>query len=196
MKGKHLTEALVFHMPAGHLPDGSVRTKANEIRGDPQHVGEMGEGLVGQFDKGFLEDGVSFPDKAAVAFEIPGEMFAHLFFHLELVAGVFEGLSVVPGDPIKRMAGDNADIVGGFFSGEGKEFIQQERSGQDRGAGVVGKALVAKNRSPTPGLLESFEECDIVSACLQTDGRGESAEAGADHEGGGASRCDQGRRGV
>jgi hypothetical protein len=45
-------------------------------------------------------------------------------------------------------------------------------------------------------LLESFEECDIVSACLQTDGRGESAEAGADHEGGGASRCDQGRRGV
>jgi hypothetical protein len=45
-------------------------------------------------------------------------------------------------------------------------------------------------------LFEGFEEGDIVSACLQTDGRGKSAEAGADHEGGGASRCDQGRKGV
>ena len=153
MKGKNLAEALVFHMAAGHLPDGSVRTKANQIRGDPQHVGEMGKGLVGQFDKGFLEDGVSFPDKAAVAFEIPGEMFAYLFFHVRLVSGVFEGLPVVPSDPVKRMAGDNADIIGGFFSGEGKEFIQHERSGQDRGAGVVGEALVAENRSPTPGLF-------------------------------------------
>ena len=94
------------------------------------------------------------------------------------------------------MAGDNADIVGGFFSGKGKEFIQQEGSGQDRGTGIVGEALVAEDRGPTPGLFEGFEERDIISACLQTDGRGESAEAGTDHEGGGASRCDQGRGGM
>jgi hypothetical protein len=45
-------------------------------------------------------------------------------------------------------------------------------------------------------LFEGFEKGDIVSACLETDGRGESAEAGTDHEGGGASRYDQGRKGV
>ena len=157
MEGKNLAKALVFHMAAGHLPDGSVRTKSNEIRGDPQHVGEMGEGLVGQFDKGFLEDGVSFADKAAVAFEIPGEMFPHLFFHLQLVAGVFEGLAVVPGDAVKRLAGDNADIIGGFFFGEGKEFIEEEGSGEDRRAGVIGEALVAEDRGPAAGLLEGFE---------------------------------------
>ncbi|NDD04777.1 MAG: hypothetical protein EB078_07710, partial [Proteobacteria bacterium] len=35
-------------------------------------------------------------------------VFLHLFLHFRLVSGVFEGLAVVPGDPVKRLAGDNA----------------------------------------------------------------------------------------
>jgi len=120
VKGEDFAESLVFHMTGSHLPNGSVGAKSDQVGGDAEHVGEGGKGLVGQFHESFLEDGVGFSDKAAVAFEIIGKMLPDLFFHFSLVAGVFEGLTVVPSDPVERFAGDDLDVVGGFLSGQGE----------------------------------------------------------------------------
>jgi len=110
-----------------------------------------------------------------------------------LVAGVFEGLAVVPSDSVEGFARDDLDVVGGFFSCEGEEFIEEEGSGEDGGAGVVGESFVAEDGGTPAGLFEGFKESDVVAAGLEADGGGETAEARADDEGWGAGGRGQGR---
>jgi len=192
MEGEDFAEPLVFHMTASHLPNGSVGAKSDQVGGNAEHVGERREGLVGKFHEGFLEDGVSFSDKPAVSLEVIGKMLADLFFHFRLVAGVFEGLAVVPSDPVEGFARDDLDVVGGFLSGEGKEFIQKERGCEDGGAGVVGESFVTENGGAASGLFESFEQSDIVASGLESAGRSKTAKAGTDDEGGRTCRRDHG----
>lgn len=120
---------------------------------------------------------MGFPDEVAVAFEVAGEMVADLGFHFRLVAGVFEGLAVVPSDSVEGFAGDDLDVVGGFFSCEGEEFVEEEGGGEDGGTGVVGESFVAEDGGATAGLFEGFEEGDIVAAGLEANGGCQSTEA-------------------
>ena len=120
---------------------------------------------------------MGFPDEVAVAFEVAGEMVADLGFHFRLVAGVFEGLAVVPSDSVEGFARDDLDVVGGFFSCEGEEFVEEEGGGEDGGTGVVGESFVAEDGGATAGLFEGFKEGDIVAAGLEPNGGCQSAEA-------------------
>jgi len=192
MEREDFAESLVFHVAGSHLPNGSVRAKSDQVGSNAEHIGEGGERLVSQFDEGFLKDGVGLSDKASVSFEVIGKMLADLFFHFCLVAGVFEGLAVVPSDPVEGFARDDLDVVGSFLSGEGKEFIEKERGGEDGGAGVVGKSFVTENGSATSGLFESFEQSDVVASGLEANGRGKTAESGTDDKSRGTCRCDHG----
>lgn len=137
---------------------------------------------------------MGFPDEAAVAFEVIGKMVADLGFHFGLVAGVFEGLAVVPSNAIKGFAGDDFDVIGGFFAGEGKEFIEEERGSEDGGSSVVGEALVAEDGGATAGLFEGFEKGDIVATGLEADSRGQTTKARADDESGGADGGNHGEK--
>jgi hypothetical protein len=157
MEGEDFTKALRLDMARGHLPYRAIRTESDEVGSNAKHVGEGGEGLIGKFDEGFLEDGVGFSDKTAVALEVVGKVLANLGLHFRLVTGVLEGLAVVPSDPIERFAGNDFDVIGGFFARESKQLIEKKRSGQDGGAGVVGESFVTKNGSAATGLFESFE---------------------------------------
>ena len=120
---------------------------------------------------------MSFADEAAVALEIVGKMVADLGFHFRLVAGVFERLAIVPSDSVEGFARDDLDVVGGFFSCEGEEFVEEEGSGEDGGAGVVSESFVAEDGGTTAGLFEGFEKGYIVAAGLETNSGGESTEA-------------------
>jgi hypothetical protein len=133
--------------------------------------------LVSKFDESFLEDCVGFSYKTAISLEIIWKMEANLFFHFRLVAGVFEGLAVVPSDPVERFTGNDFDIIGSFFSRESKQLIEEERSGEDRGACVVGESFVTKNGGAATRLFESFEESDIVPTGLEASGRGKTSKA-------------------
>jgi hypothetical protein len=177
MEGEDFTKALRFDVARGHLPHRSVGAKADQVRGNAKHVGEGGEGLIGKFDEGFLEDGVGFSDKTAVALEVVGKVLANLGLHLRLVTGVFEGLAIVPSDSVERFAGNDFDVIGGFFARESKQLIEKKRSGEDGGAGVVGESFVTKNGGAATGLFESFEESDIVATGLESYCRGETSKA-------------------
>jgi hypothetical protein len=177
MEGEDFTKALRLDVARGHLPNGSVGAKSDEVGSDSKHIGEGGEGLIGKFDESFLEDGVGFSDKTAVALEVVGKVLANLGLHFRLVAGVLEGLAVVPSDPIERFAGNDFDVIGSFFPRESKKLIEKKRGGQDGGAGVVGESLVTKNGGAATGLFESFEQSDIVATGLKSNCRGETSKA-------------------
>jgi len=120
MEGEDFTKALRFDVARGHLPHRSVGAKADQVRGNAKHVGEGGEGLIGKFDEGLLEDGVGFSDKTAVALKVVGKVLANLGLHFGLITGVFEGLAVVPSDSVERFAGNDFDVIGSFFARESK----------------------------------------------------------------------------
>jgi hypothetical protein len=177
MKGEDFTKALRLDVARGHLPYRAIRTESDEVGSDSKHIGEGGEGLIGKFDEGLLEDGVGFSYKTAVALEVVGKVLANLGLHFRLVPGVFEGLAVVPSDPVERFAGDDFDVIGSFFARESKQLIEEERGSEDGGAGVVGESFITKNGGATTWLLESFEESDIVTTGLEASGGGEASKA-------------------
>ena len=193
MEGEDFTKALRFDVARGHLPHRSVGAKADQVRGNSKHVGEGGEGLIGKFDEGFLEDGVGFSYKTAVALEVVGKVLANLGLHFRLVTCVLKGLAVVPSDPVERFAGNDFDVIGSFFSRESKQLIEEERGSQDSGPRIVGESFVTKNGGSTPRLFESFEESDIVATGLEASGGGETSEARADDDCGGTCGCDHGK---
>ena len=133
--------------------------------------------MVSKFDESFLEDGVGFSDKTAVALEVVGKVLANLGLHLRLVTGVFEGLAIVPSDSVERFAGDDFDVIGSFFARESKQLIEEERGSQDRGPRIVGESFITENGGATTRLLESFEESDIVATGLEASGGGEASKA-------------------
>lgn len=177
MEGEDFTKALRLDVARGHLPYRAIRTESDEVGSDSKHIGEGGEGLIGKFDEGLLEDGVGFSYKTAVALKVVGEVLANLGLHFGLVAGVLEGLAVVPSDPVERFTGNDFDVIGSFFSREGKQLVEEERSSEDRGACVVGESFVAKNGCAATRLFESFEESDIVATGLEASGGGEASKA-------------------
>lgn len=153
MKGEDFTKALRLDVARGHLPYRAIRTESDKVGSDSKHIGEGGEGLIGKFDERLLEDGVGFSYKTAVALEVVGEVLANLGLHFGLVAGVFEGLAVVPSDPVERFAGNDFDVIGSFFACESKQLIEEERGGEDRRAGVVRESFVTKNGGAATRLL-------------------------------------------
>ena len=157
MEGEDFTKALRLDVARGHLPYRAIRTKSDEVGSDSKHIGEGGEGLIGKFDEGLLEDGVGFSYKTAVALEVVGKVLANLGLHFRLVAGVLEGLAVVPSDPVERFAGNDFDVIGSFFSRESKQLIEEERGSQDRRAGIVRESFVTKNGGTPAGLFEGLE---------------------------------------
>jgi len=177
MKREDLTQALRLDVARGHLPYRAVRTESDEVGSDSKHIGEGGEGLIGKFDEGFLKDGVGFSYKTSVALEVVGKVLANLGLHFRLVAGVLEGLAVVPSDPVERFAGNDFDVIGSFFARESKQLIEQERRSEDRGARVVGESFVTKNGSAATRLFKGFEESDIVATGLEANCRGETSKA-------------------
>ena len=177
MEGEDFTKALRLDMARGHLPHRAIRAKADEVGSDSKHIGEGGEGLIGKFDEGLLEDGGGFSDKTAVALEVVGKVLANLGLHFRLVAGVLEGLAVVPSDSVERFAGNDFDVIGSFFARESKQLIEEERGCQDGGAGVVGESFVTKNGGAATRLFESFEQSDIVATGLEANGGGEASKA-------------------
>ena len=120
MEGEDFTKALRLDVARGHLPYRAIRTESDEIGSDSKHIGEGGEGLIGKFDEGLLEDGVGFSDKTAVALKVVGKVLANLGLHFGLITGVLEGLAVVPSDSVERFAGNDLDVVGGFLSCQGE----------------------------------------------------------------------------
>lgn len=124
MEGEDFTKALRLDMARSHLPYRAIRTESDQVRGNAKHVGEGGEGLIGKFDEGLLEDGVGFSDKTAVALKVVGKVLANLGLHFRLVAGVLEGLAVVPSDSVERFAGNDFDVIGSFFARESKQLIE------------------------------------------------------------------------
>ena len=124
MEGEDFTKALRLDMARSHLPHRSVGAKADQVRGNAKHIGERGEGLIRKFDKGLLEDGVSFSDKTAVALKVVGKVLANLGLHFRLVTGVFERLAIVPSDSVERFAGNDFDVIGSFFARESKQLIE------------------------------------------------------------------------
>ena len=177
MEREDFTKALRLDVARGHLPYRAIRTESDEVGSDSKHIGEGGEGLISKFDEGLLEDGVGFSYKTAVALEVVGKVLANLGLHFRLVAGVLEGLAVVPSDPIERFAGNDFDVIGSFFPRESKQLIEEERGSEDGGAGVVGESFITKNGGSATRLLERFEESDIVATGLEACGGGEASKA-------------------
>ena len=124
MKREDFTKALGLDVARGHLPYRAIRTESDEVGSNSKHVGEGGEGLICKFDEGFLEDGVGFSHKTAVALEVVGKVLANLGLHFRLVTGVFERLAVVPSDSVERFAGNDFDVIGGFFARESKQLVE------------------------------------------------------------------------
>jgi hypothetical protein len=86
-------------------------------------------------------------------------------------------LAVVPSDSVERFTGNDFDVIGGFFSRERKQLIEQEWCSEDGGAGVVGESFVTKNGGAATGLFESFEESYVVATGLESSGGGETSKA-------------------
>ena len=143
--------------------------------------------MIRKLDKGFLEDGVGFSYKTAVALEVVGKVLANLGLHFRLVAGVLEGLAVVPSDPVERFAGNDFDVIGSFFAREGKQLIEEERGSEDGWTRIIRESFVTKNGRAATRLLESFQKSDIVATGLEASGGGETSEARADDDCGGTN---------
>ena len=186
MEAEDALEEGILDISLDELEDGFVALKADEGGGDFDHVHEVEEGDVGEFDEAFLEDEFSLANHLLVAFDVifrsrGGELgdFAEGF---RFVGVVGEAATVVELDVVEGVDGDDFDVVFDVATGSGEEFIEHEGGGDDGGAGVEGEAILLVDVGATAELIAGFEELDLVAAGLEADGDAEAAETAADDD--------------
>ena len=100
---------------------------------------------------------------------------------LGLIIDVVEAVAVLPAQPVEGADRQQLDVVGHALAGAGKQLIQCGRIGDDRWAGVEGKALVVIDVSTTARFVALLQQRGLDAGALQADGQRQPAEAGADH---------------
>src|SRR6185503_2674003 len=63
-----------------------------------------------------------------------------------------------------------------------EELVDELRSSDNRRAGVEDKSIALENAGAAAGLVELFDDDDVMSLCAQAYGRGQTSEAGADDQ--------------
>ena len=58
MKAEDLLQQRILHIARDELEDRFLRAEPDEVRCDPDHVGEGGKRLVGEVDESAVENGV------------------------------------------------------------------------------------------------------------------------------------------
>ena len=96
--------------------------------------------------------------------------------------GITEDRAVFEADVVERGHGDERDVVAGAATRQFKQFVDELRCGDDRGAGVEGEAVLHKDRRAPTGLVSLLGDRDVVSLRAQADRRGQPAEAATDDD--------------
>jgi hypothetical protein len=129
------------------------------------------------------EDGLARPHEALVARHVGRGEPGHLRPHGGGVAGVVESLAVVETDAVERRDRPQLDIVGEPAAAQPPELLEQERGRDDGRPRVEGEAVLPVNVSPAARRVEPLQDGHPVAARTQPHGRGQAAEAAADHDG-------------
>ena len=178
----------IAQVAADQIVDRAVAAEAGEVREDADHVRERTKRLGGEFGEprvikaaGCFEE----PEVAALVERIEFGDFAQGVFDR---AAVVEGPALVVNHAVPRCDREELDVVGPLFTEEGKQFVEEERCGQHGGAGIIKKSVAAEDAGPAAVIGLAFEQRDLQAKGAESQGGGESAEAGADDEsaGGGA----------
>lgn len=72
MEAEDALEERILDVAFDELEDGFVALETDEGRGDFDHVHEIEEGDVGEFDEAFLEDELGLADHLLIAFDVAG----------------------------------------------------------------------------------------------------------------------------
>ena len=169
-------------MAADQIVDRAVAAKAGQVGEDADHVGERTEGLGGEFGEprvikaaGCFEE----PEVAALVERVEFGNFAQGVFDR---AAVVEGPALVVNHAVPRCDWEEFDVVGPLFTEEGEQFVEEERCSQHSGAGIIKKSVAAEDAGPAAVIGLAFEQGDLLAKGTESQGGGESAEAGADDE--------------
>ena len=163
--------------------DAAPAAEADEVGGDAGHVGPVQERHVAELLEADAVDLLAGGHEAVVASDVVGREAGDLGAHGVGVAAVVEGGAVVEADAVERVDRAEFDVVGEGAAAQRPEFFEEDRRGDDGGAGVEGEAVLAEDGGAAAGFGEALEDGDAVAAGAEPDGGGEPAEAAADDDG-------------
>ena len=188
MEREHLAEALVLEILVSECRDRDVGPGADQVGEHFDHRTGREERLVDE-RHAHVEDLPRLVAELQVAGDVVGIELTHLTHDGVAVAVVMEDRPVFEPDVIERIEQDELDVLFGFPAGQREELVDEPRCGDDRGAGIERETILFEHVPAAAGLVELFDNRDIVALCLQANGGGESAEAAADDNNAHERRC-------
>jgi hypothetical protein len=183
MEAEDDPQAFVLDETADDGMDAAVSAQTQQVRRDPDHVGDGPEGDIAKFLEPDAASGLAQPHELLIAFDIAGGQTGDFPPHGVGVARAVECRSIVEADAIKRCDRGQRHIVRQFAAAKAPEFLQQEWSGQDGGAGIKGESVLTEHRRSATGGIELLHNGYTVAPRAQSNGCREAAKSRTDHHG-------------
>ena len=163
VEGETLPQEIILHESAHIAVHRLVRLQLDEVRRHAHHVHHLEEGLIGQFDETFLEDGLRGFDEIQIPLLVIRIPLLDLTQGEGLIAIVIEHAAFMIEDAVEGIAGDEGDVVFAFFAGQSEQIIEHERCGDNGRAAIEFVAVHLVHIAASAGLVAFFEQVDVVA---------------------------------
>jgi len=177
-------EALVLHPGAGEPENRPVGAQAGELgedlRGAPEPVHRLCDHALEADDVAAIR----ILEKPQIAVDIPRREAADLLDHRVGRAARGEMRAVGPADLVERVERTQVDIGVEVAPARGPELAEDLGDGDDRRPEVEPVTAGVNRGASAAGRVEPVEDRDGVALGAEAHGGGETAEAGADDDGG------------
>ena len=141
------------------------------------------ERLVPQLDVAFLVDAFGVAQELVVAAKVIGRDTGDLAAQRCFVVGIIEADAIGPVEPVERHHRHQFDILAHVLPGQGPQFLETRRIGDDGRPGIEGEALAFPDVGTAAHLVARFDQCRRHASRLQADRQRQAAEAGPDNAG-------------
>ena len=181
MEAEHDAQPLILDEPADQRIDTAIAAQPYQVGRNPDHIANGPERGIAQFLEPDAARRLAQPHEALIAGDIAGRQPRHLGPHRVGIAGAVEAGPIGEPDPIERRHRLQRHVIRHGPTAQPPQFLQQERRGQDRRAGVEGEPVLAEHRRPPTGCIQLLQHGDPVTPSAQPDRRRQAAETRPDH---------------
>lgn len=182
MEAERRPQALVLEISGDDRVDAAIALEPDEVRGDPRHVHQRVERLVGETLEAEAIDLPALLHESLEPRDVALAELGDLGAHRGGVAALAEHRAVGEADVVEGRDAPEVDVVLHPAPGERPQLLEQERRRDDRRAGVEGEAVLAERGRAAAGGVELFQHRDAVAPRLQPHRRREPAKAAADDD--------------
>ncbi len=180
MEAEGLAQLGITDVAGDDVVYAAITLQSQQLRGRANHAPPVEKRNVGELDVAFFEDVGRIVEETRVARDVGRALARDLRVGALGIVGVVEAVTALPAQTIKRIHGQQLDVITDLPTGQREQRLEAVRRSDDGGPGVESEALVPVDVGAAARKIPLLDQQRRNARRLQANGQGQPPEAAAD----------------